>query len=579
MKKFGSILKFKLIPLIFALVVGLISVLPQFFLLLRAGSGYQGIVYSDSNDDYSYLARMREITEGHWLVGSPYFFEYKNIFPVHLPWGEYFYALPVMVFHISLTGFLLFSKFLFPAVLFLLIFYLIIKLSEDSDSFSSRLNAIAGAMLVTLGYDFVDFKYALNIFLGRAELFHPLIWTRPVNPITGALMLFLVIILTWRLINYPKYRYAAAIGVLTSLMLAYVFSWGLAVAIVGLLLLFFLGRKNLKVAFCLFLSLALSGLLTLPYWWQMVFLGRSGSLGRNGMYFTHALIGNKFIIVCLVLFSVIMALQYYQLKKVGGQMKLWWFFCLTLLLGSLAAFNQQIITGRTIWPGHFVQYTIPLGLVVFAVVMNNWLKPNFKYLWAICLTAIFIATFFFGLLSALSYDKILPAFLQIQKKSELLNWLAINVAGDCVVLTDNEKMQFIIPAYSQCDDYYSIWTFAGVPKDRILHNYFSYLQIKNIKPATVRDYLSANKFEIIMLYFSNWDQMFGRVDTNWLTEKMEMTAQQYEEFYRRDFYQAIKSYRINYVLTDDQLDEEILNKLHQPQLAGEFDGLYLYFVP
>ena len=58
----------------FSILVGLLSVAPHIISMYMLGNSYRGIpfLYSD-NEDY-YIARIHEIIDGHYLVGSPYFF-------------------------------------------------------------------------------------------------------------------------------------------------------------------------------------------------------------------------------------------------------------------------------------------------------------------------------------------------------------------------------------------------------------------------------------------------------------------------------------------------------------------------
>src|SRR3989338_3226616 len=67
-------------------------------------------------------------------------------------------SLPSILFNIPLVDILVFNKFLFPFALFLLSCALVYLLTGKPDYLSGKFNAIAGGLLVTLGYNFVDYK-------------------------------------------------------------------------------------------------------------------------------------------------------------------------------------------------------------------------------------------------------------------------------------------------------------------------------------------------------------------------------------------------------------------------------------
>ncbi len=181
--------------MLFAVLVGLIYLAPYIIFSASLGDKYQGIpMMATANEDF-YLARIQEIIDGHPTLGSFAFYEFKDGPSLTPPTAEMFYAIPSLLFGISLMKILVASKFILPFILFLLVYFLINKITVSFYLLSNKLNAIAGAMLVTLGYDLVDYRSLWLYFTGKvAPGGNFLIWARPVNPVMGAVFLFLFLI-------------------------------------------------------------------------------------------------------------------------------------------------------------------------------------------------------------------------------------------------------------------------------------------------------------------------------------------------------------------------------------------------
>ena len=116
--------------LIFAVIAGFIFFAPYWLFILSQGHNYQDIPFMQIDDEDIYLARMQDIVDGHYWLGSPVFYDYKNEPPMVPPVGEYVYVLPALLFHIPLTFVLIVSKFVFPFILFLLIYVFIYQIVD-----------------------------------------------------------------------------------------------------------------------------------------------------------------------------------------------------------------------------------------------------------------------------------------------------------------------------------------------------------------------------------------------------------------------------------------------------------------
>ncbi|MFH1704553.1 MAG: hypothetical protein ABH861_01085, partial [Patescibacteria group bacterium] len=185
------------IALLVAILVGLICVAPSVIFRLSLGSDFRGLDYFPLDNEEFYIGRMHEILDGYPLVGSMPYADNKNALPIMPPTIEWIYSGFAILFHISLPTIVLLSKFFLPALLFLLAYRFIRRLTDDEKTSANIFNAVAGSLLVTLGIDLTDLSRLVRILTGAGDVGGMPMWTRPVNPISGALLLFLFLNLVW----------------------------------------------------------------------------------------------------------------------------------------------------------------------------------------------------------------------------------------------------------------------------------------------------------------------------------------------------------------------------------------------
>ncbi len=562
-----------------AFLVGIISVLPQVLATEKLGEDYHGVQFLYIDDEDVYRARINEILDGHRSVASPYVYEYKDAHVMLQPIGEFFYALPAYI--IGLNASILLAKFLFPALLFLLVYLVAIKLNGEF-SYLSQLCAISAGLLTTLAVDFVDYNFVLRTLTGEIQYTHLSVWTRLVNPITGGLLFFTFLLLILMIFQKRTYlRLSILAGGVVGLMVGYFFSFGLALTVLGSLMLLSLILKEYDTFKRLAVVLGVSIILDLFYWINL-FTALDGDAGRvlaqrNGMQYTHAPILNKFLFaVTLFFFS-----SYFLTKKLGVLQKVSirsWYFMGALLAASWIVFNQQILTGREVWYHHFVQYTIPLGFIIVTSCLYFLLKDRFPKI-LLSVTIIFIvSSVAWGIMMMFTYRFNMDNFKQIQEYTSLFNHLNNEAPKDCVLLLreDNQELERLLPAYTHCNVYSTIHTFYGVPEDRVLHNFLLRLRLNNIELSNLDQYLVEHEEEVRGYFFTNWKQMFGSGQDEWVIQKNEYLRKEYEQFLQGDLKEQILMYRIDYLATTEILPEGFTEKPFDLRYSTTTSGLHLY---
>lgn len=599
--------------LLVALLVGVIYIAPHLLSQWSLGDEYQGIPIMLTANEDEYLLRMQEILDGHPSLGSPVFFEYKDQPALSPPAGEFLYVLPTLVFGISPAVTLTASRFILPAVLFLLVYFLLFKMGEKGEMGEQetmewrKVTAIAGALFVTLGYDLIDYRTVWSYLSGAASPGQFLIWSRPVNPILGAIFLFSFLLLVWAIAQNSKRRQSAVVGASVFLALmfgSYFFSWGIALSVLAALILLLFFRKEYKTAGTLAAIVPLGVLFSLPYWIAVWRAAQSpwyeASVLRSGLFLTHYPLLNKLLLAALLFFVLALAVDFWWKRKKQGPtrkkqgptltlrdgIKPWSLFCLALLLGGMWAYSQQIITGRTVWPYHFVQYTIPFSMVVGMTVLQRIIREYSKYAWGALVLVAAVSSLVFGVYTQFSvYAASREQFVALQNSRPLFDWLNAQ-EKDCVVLQAGGGegpggFDNIIPAFTHCNLYDSSWVFSLLPEERIRHNYLVRLFLKGVTPETVDAYLVENQHEARGRLYTNWKGLYGVLQfpdfaDDALPARIAAIADEYRRFYAPDMTAALKKYRLDVIISAAPLPESVAKRLPTIAPIAEVAGNFIY---
>ncbi|MDD4901336.1 MAG: hypothetical protein PHS62_04540 [Patescibacteria group bacterium] len=595
------------LAVICALVVGMIYLAPYLFFIASLGGDYKGIPMMSTANEDAYLLRMQEIMDGHYLIGSPVYFEYKNEWPMMPPAGEMFYALPSLIFNISIINVLMASRFILPLILFLLVYFLIFELSLNKNYLSSKINAIAGSLFVILGYDLVDYRTLWLLLTGKIGFGAKfLLWARPVNPILGAIFLFSFLLCLWFIIKNGKFKKTLIIlaGAFLSLMIgSYFFSWGLALSVLAILVFTYLLKKEYRIVKNLLLIILTTVLATLPFWFMSFQASKSPwyklSVLRNGLFYTHQLMFNKVLLAALFFYFLLSIPALLRKIKLvlkdralfRGQFNLlilkdWQIFCLSLLLGGLWALNQQAVTGMTIWPYHFVQYTIPFSIVTAMVLIYNIIYIKNKYVWGLIITIVIASSLVFGIgTQAGAYRKSYDFFAGQQKYKQVFNWLN-QQKKDCVVLVKEPEhawyeLNDLISGFTHCNIYASEQTYSLMPYERSHFNYLVNLRLKGVSAENIEEYMKENEVEVATYLFSNWRGVYNLADFPdfpdlLLAERIKKFPQDYREFLKKNFGQELRKYQIDYILSVDPLTSELSSQLGGVRQEFNSGNVFIY---
>lgn len=531
------------------------------------------------SDEYHYLANIREVLDGHLSATSVYLYEYKDLPTTWYPVNEWIYAAFAFVF--GLIPVVVASKFVLPAALFLLSYILLYYMIGKSDA--GKLTAIAGALFVALGAEFVNYSYLLALVRDGIPASVSL-WTRLVNPIAGAVQLAGFLVLLWCVWD-EKWKYAhVAAGVLLALMVGYIFTFALSLAILGTLFLMALARHKYALARRLFYIGAISIVLDL-WWWYAMFSVLGGEGGRvlatqSGMTFTHEPVLNKVLLAASILTAAFF-LYARRIAKDRGNDRVW-LLITSLLIGGWIALNQQVITGREVWYHHFVQYTVPLSAL--AVLVSAYLAfSRYAIIWkaAMYLMCLIMMSYSLFAISAYADPGSFDYYKRTVKFAPAFAWIQANSEKDCVVLVNpaDEVWQYeegFLPAFTHCNTY-TVWDpLLAKTTERNLHNYLLRMQILGIEPEDAYDHMLKNWGVFRGFFYEEFSQAFADGVDPWVEARAAEVAKEYAEFVTTELDTHIKKYRADFMLSDGPVPDRILSQLPDLAFATSTNGYFIY---
>lgn len=581
----------RLIVIIVAVLVGVMYCAPQIAFVFSLGKEYRGIPFAQVDDAEIYFSRMHELTDGHLMVGSPVFFDYKNELPLLPPTGEALYVALHGVTGMSLSSLFILTQFLFPALLFALVYYASRAFMSGADDTAKRIYAVCAGLVVTLGYDLVDYKSAIGMFTGTYAPGSFLLWARPVNPIIGALLIFAFLVVLLRILathahaqKVKKIWYAMGMILLALMMMTYFFTWAFMACALATLLVLSAVQKKWRTVVTVAVMGAGASILALPYWYTVYRAAQSpwykDAQSLMGVFHIRTPFPNKVLLVALAL--VVYMVWRQRHKGIRDSYSV----LVSLVVGGLVALNQQLLTGVAIWPYHFVQYTIPISIVVVFVVLNDVIAPCSKRLAygigvACALIAVFHATYTQGYV----YARFYAHSVYRERYGDITRWLDANTTKDSVVLVNepHEDLARAIPAYSHDNVYVSTYRFTLIPHahERFLNNYFSLLRVRGITPVEVQNHPEEYTGDLTTYTGTNWQSILSTPGISPLHDTvLEYTrahfAELYGAYYSRDFLTVLREYRIDYIISQGVLLPSVEAQLHNPILLKAIDGFYVY---
>lgn len=535
---------------VLALAVGIISVAPQLIFSVYSPN-YKGIqMFGADAEDY-YVARINDVYEGHFLLGDV-FSPHKDKPFIVPPLGEILIAGLGKTLSLDAVSVVVFSKFLFPILLFLLIYFLVYEI------FISKDIAIISAAFILLGDNLLSNKadiVGLVTFTSSSTNF--LSYTRPINPEVSSLFLFGSLYLLWKMVQDRSeqqqiMRKSIAFGIISGLSIyVYIYTWSFLVVVLSLCLAYAWLKEKTHIPILL-VALATHIIVTVPYW--MNFLKAKAhpeyldTTIRLGAVTNHAPVWGIWILFSTIVVFWLWPKRYTEVK---------WFFAISVL-SLWVVMNQQIITGVMVQPGHYHWYImkpfVSIFLAVFFMVVLQRITKNKK---AIALSVfVLIGVFIHNaiLVQFVSYRSLYVHAVENQRYAPLVSYLKEQYAFSKTVWS-NTQIASVIPMYTIHNAPHNNFASDFLnSKEYFIKMFFLNYKLQGTEPEAIRTVLQKDKANVAGLIFGKHHPENSVIPQEIFTG----LERQYSDFYHLSYQDIFRYFDIDFIVWDKRYDRDIL---------------------
>ena len=550
-----------------SLLIGAIYIYPDIRFIAELGDKFKGITLTAMPDEGFYLARLNAVYNGDYRLANIGLFEHRNDLWLNPPYFEVIVGLASKMLGIPVVYLDIILSFLFPIIIFWLIYLLALKLSN-----SIYLGILTGLSIV-MAYNLFSFNPTLvkSILVGSYHILG-LWFMRPFSPQLIYIPFIFSLLAVYCFIDsktiWKLFAVSVPIAVLNCL---HVHLWAFMYA--GLSVWFFisiLNKDKLIVKNILFIILT-SLILAIPFWLNYYKV----TLDPN-YQFLETIFGTDYTHRPIIPFGYIL-LSIFAIYINKGTNSKNFFFVLSFLIGGLLCLNQQILTGKIIEPVHWTSYTNKTFLLLALITGLNNIKPkNFhKNIRNIIFISVVSFLFFTGFIQQYNYyNAHKNTFKERQNLYGVITWLNTNTSKNDVILTESidlYSLEFIRMLMIYTHNYYYL--------AREAHSLISEEEFQYRLLAAMRffNYTMEEAYQIIDfingINFTSMSARYGVLKNK--DEYLNKIKIKYNELMSKDPLSLMMRYKVDYLLIkkSDRFYENIESVY--PSLNKVFDdGFY-----
>lgn len=427
-------IKKHILVVLLAIVVSIFTFAPQMMAINSMGDKFSGVYPINTVDDMYYMARAKDIVDGHSFLSNPYLYEYKDGSPMQFWLPDYLLTKPLELFGVSVSEGYIFYDMLLPIILTILTYSIFYSLTR------SRAIAFSFASILHLGI-FLS-AFARN----PSPQFNFIFWL--------ILALFLI-----KLIQSREKKYAVLATLAFGLQFhfyTYYWTFYVVLIVVFVVLAWLFGkRQGLKYYLGILLGALVIGM---PYFISLYqstkLLYYQESIYRLGMIDTHFPSGIKIVALAAVLLVVTYILYLKKIVKIN-QLSI---LLVSGVVASVICVNQHIITGKNLeFSSHYWMPSVFWAIFLVAYLLKKSLikiKYNWTKLTPVFIILVLIFSFFGAKPGILSDAQAKDYEIGWQEYSVVFDWLKNNTEAESVVYA-NSELSNLIPVYTDNNIYYN----------------------------------------------------------------------------------------------------------------------------
>lgn len=442
--KMVVLLREHIAALALALITALIVLTPN--VMLWTDPGFRGIEMMMLDAENHYLARITEVSQGHFAAGNT-FLPNKNIPYVTPPLGEIIIAFFGKIFGLEPARAAVVSKSLSVFIITLLVYALAFALSR------SRIASLCAASVTMLGNNLIGLSLVpfLDLVHGSPSGGPFIFFSRLVNPSISGLFLFGALFLLYRAFfvrEKTEWWRAVVIGIVVGASLYITpFIYTFLGLVIMLACAWFLFKRDYIRLFAVFLC-GIAGLLTaVPF--LINYAALTALPGYENLSRFLGLVNRReFVLGALLpLAAAVTAFFWPRTFPKSGKS-----FLLIVFGALFISLNQQLLTGSYLQPGHYHWYiTKPLAGLLGGLLVGYSLERFTRGYMRQTLAVLFIAVLAYNSMGFLSpwYTSTREVALAAQKYGPLVDYLN-TIKESQVIWTDEETADYI-PIYTAHD--------------------------------------------------------------------------------------------------------------------------------
>jgi len=585
------------LAIILALLTGLMVVFPQLLFLYQSGEQYQGINIFETDSEYFYVSRIREVYDGHYKIANPILAEGKNLPYAQQPLSELIVGFTGIILHLNISSVLILFRFISPFFLFLIIYFFILNINGRD-----KITAILAPIVIILASNLISYPLQLlQMLKGNFFTTTFLDYARPINPQISSIFFFGFLYSFWQLGSKSSKRYLYFCAALFGLSFyVYVYTWTFLFVFIGIEIIISLFSKKLYFAKkCLYI-LFFGGLLAIPYFintYQLIHHFSYPSLQMAYGFFNS----HKPVFGFLVALSLFLLIGCYYLNE--NKNRNYCSFFLGLVLSGFVVTNQQVITGKVMQYGHYHwNFNRPILIIVGLIFLFNLfhrLKLRKMFINILFIAILFIAFFNSFNVQYHAYQSYFDKYLFLQKYDLVIDWLNHNAQKDDIVYVPesysypisginnigdmpSRMLSRFITSYTSLNLYY--FTYANLslspyPKYSE-YNLLITLKLLDVKPQNAFLYLRNNSAILGDIYMFDYE-VRGLSYRDVPDQDLDNITRDYRDFYALSWSEIFSKYPLNYIVWDTKdLPSLPFDKIMKDEnlyfRVFEVDGINIY---